>query len=52
MPEVVTTPDTAAYLFLALGVFFSILVLFIGSMLLRARNLRKDELVIRELGEE
>lgn len=46
------TPDTTAYLLLALGVFFGILALFIVSMVIRASNLRKDESMIEQLGED
>ncbi len=48
----VTTPDTTSYLFLGLGAFFLLLLVFIGSMVLRLRNLRKDETVIEQLDEE
>lgn len=47
-----TTPDTTAYLLLALVVFFGIFALFIVSMVIRAGNLRKDVTVIEQLGEE
>jgi phosphotransferase system glucose/maltose/N-acetylglucosamine-specific IIC component len=47
-----TTPDTTAYLLLALGVFFGIVALFIVSMVVRASNLHKDERTIEQLGEE
>ena len=47
-----TTPDTTAYLLLALVVFFGILALFIVSMVIRANNLRKDESMIEQLSEE
>jgi hypothetical protein len=46
------TPDTTAYLFLALGTFFAILALFVVSMIVRANNLRKDEALIEQLGED
>ncbi|MBI1257689.1 MAG: hypothetical protein GC204_09485 [Chloroflexi bacterium] len=45
-------PDTTGYLFLALAVFFGLLLLFIGSLWLRARNLRKDEALIEQLRED
>ena len=37
-----TTPDTTAYLLLALVVFFGILALFIASMVVRYRNVQKE----------
>ncbi len=49
MTETFVTPDTTAYLWLALGLFFGVLVLFIASMSLRARSLRKDEALIEQL---
>jgi hypothetical protein len=51
MPETAVTPDTTAYLFLALGLFFGVLVLFVASMSLRFRSLRKDEALIQELSD-
>ena len=45
-------PDTTGYLFLALAVFFGLLLLFVGSIVLRARNLRKDEALIEQLEED
>jgi hypothetical protein len=47
-----STPDTAAYLVLGLVVFFGILALFVVTMVIRANNLRKDEALIEQLGEE
>jgi hypothetical protein len=46
------TPDTTAYLLLGLGVFFLLLTVFVASMAIRYRNLRKDEALIEQLGEE
>jgi vacuolar-type H+-ATPase subunit I/STV1 len=46
------TPDTTAYLVLALAVFFGILALFIASMVIRANNLRKDVDMIEKLSED
>lgn len=51
MPENFVTPDTTAYLWLALGLFFLVLFLFVASMALRARSLRKDEALIAQLRE-
>ncbi|MFN8449827.1 MAG: hypothetical protein U0521_14895 [Anaerolineae bacterium] len=45
------TPDTTAYLLLALAVFFGIMALFIVSMVIRANNLHKDVDMIEKLGE-
>ncbi|MCC6802945.1 MAG: hypothetical protein IT319_08675 [Anaerolineae bacterium] len=50
MPE--TTPDTTAYLVLALVVFFGLLALYIGTLVIRANNLRKDEVTIEQLTSE
>ena len=44
-----TTPDTGAYLLLALVVFFGILALFIASMVVRYRSVQKDLLLIEQL---
>lgn len=49
MPENFVTPDTTAYLWLGLGLFFLVLVLFVASMTLRARSLRKDAALIEQL---
>jgi phosphotransferase system glucose/maltose/N-acetylglucosamine-specific IIC component len=46
------TPDTTGYLFLALGIFFALLGVFVLSMVVRARNLRRDEEVIEQLRSE
>jgi hypothetical protein len=48
----VAVPDTTGYLVLALVVFFGLLLLFVGSILLRARNLRKDEQLIEQLHDD
>ncbi len=48
----VVTPDTTAYLYLGLVMFFLILTLFIATMLIRASNLRKDEALIEQLSED
>ncbi len=50
--QVTTVPDTTAYLALALVVFFGLLLLFIGSLSIRSRNLRKDEALIEQLEED
>lgn len=42
-------PDTTAYLFLGLALYFGVFVLYIGSLALRKRNLRKDEELIEQL---
>ncbi len=47
-----TTPDTTAYLILALALFFGILLLFVGSLALRVRNLRKDDQLLDQLADE
>ena len=44
-----TTPDTTAYLILALILFFGILMLFVGTLVLRVRNLRKDDQLLDQL---
>ncbi len=43
------TPDTTAYLILALILFFGILMLFVGTLVLRVRNLRKDDQLLDQL---
>ena len=45
-------PDTTAYLFLGLVLFFGLLILYVGSLVLRARNLHKDEALIDQLSSE
>ena len=52
LAQVVPPPDTTDYLFLALGIFFLLLLLFLGSMAIRARNLRKDEELIEQLRDD
>lgn len=47
-----TTPDTTAYLFLALGLFFLVLLVFVGSLVLRIRSLHKDEQMLDQLADE
>ena len=49
LAQTITTPDTAGYLFLALGLFFGLMLLFVLSLVIRARNLRNDEAVIEQL---
>lgn len=49
---VITTPDTMSYLLLALTAFFGILVLYVGSIALRTRNLHKDEALVEQLSED
>ena len=46
------TPDTTSYLVLALSIFFALLGVFVLSMVVRARNLRRDEEVIEQLRSE
>jgi hypothetical protein len=48
----VAVPDTTGYLFLALAVFFGLLLLFVASISIRSRNLRKDEALIEQLEED
>jgi hypothetical protein len=52
LAQTITTPDTASYLFLGLGVFFGLLGLFVLSLVVRTRNLRRDEDVIEQLRSE
>jgi hypothetical protein len=47
-----TTPDTAAYLYLGLAVVATIAFGFIGSILIRFRNLQKDLQVMEQLRDE
>ena len=42
-------PDTTAYLFLGLGLFFLVMLLYVGSLVIRARNLHRDEALIEQL---
>ncbi len=46
------SPDTFGYLILGLGVISTIVVLFIGSMVVRYRNLQKDLQTIESLRED
>lgn len=46
------TPQTAFYLYLGVGLSFAILLILIGSMYIRYRNLRQDEATLRELENE
>ena len=48
----ITTPDTTSYLVLGLVAFFVLLALFLGTMVIRSRNLRKDEELIEQLSED
>jgi heme exporter protein D len=50
MPE--TTPDTAAYLFLGLGVTIAALIVFLVSMVTRWRSLQRDLETLNTLDEE
>jgi len=45
-------PDTAAYLFLGLGVTFGMLVVYIASLITRSRSLDKDAQVIEQIKQE
>ncbi len=47
-----TTPDTTAYLLLALTLFFVILLAFVGTLAIRVRNLHKDDLLLDQLAED
>ena len=44
-----TTPDTTAYLILALILFFGIMLLFVGTLVLRVRSLHKDDQLLDQL---
>ena len=50
MPD--PTPDTVAYLYLGLSVIAVIALGFIGSIVLRYRNLQKDLQVMEQLRDE
>ena len=52
LAQTITPPDTTSYLFLALAAFFVLLLLFLGTMAIRARNLRKDEDLIEQLKDD
>ncbi len=45
-------PDTGIYLLLGLGVVFTILLVYIGSLVIRWRNLQKDMELIEDLRNE
>lgn len=45
-------PDTGLYLLLGLGVVFTIMAGYIGSMVIRWRNIQKDMELINELRDE
>jgi hypothetical protein len=47
-----TTPDTAAYLYLGLAAVSIIAIGFVGSIVLRFRNLHKDLQVMEQLRDE
>ena len=47
-----TTPDTIAYLYLGLAAVSIIAVGFVGSIILRFRNLQKDLQVMEQLRDE
>jgi hypothetical protein len=49
LAQTITTPDTAGYLYLALGAFFGLMGLFVASLVIRTRNLHRDEDVIEQL---
>jgi hypothetical protein len=46
------TPDTVSYLLLGLAAVALISVVYIGSLVLRLRNLRQDLTLIEEIGQE
>jgi hypothetical protein len=46
------TPDTFAYLILGLVVASGIFLAFLGSMVVRQRNLQKDIQLLEQLGDE
>lgn len=47
-----TTPDNVAYLYLALTVVALIAIGFVGSIVIRFRNLQKDLQVMEQLRDE
>ena len=46
------TPDTFGYLVLGLAAVSAIVILFIASMVIRNRNLKKDLKMIEQLGDD
>lgn len=52
MPQNSLTPDTAAYLFLGLGVAFGVLGVYIFSLFARARSARHDLETLKNLSDE
>lgn len=47
-----TTPDTSNYMILGYGVFFLVMFVYLGSMLLRYRNLKQDLEVLDEMDKQ
>jgi hypothetical protein len=45
-------PDTSAYMLAGYVIFFAISVIYLVSLLLRSRNLKRDLLVLENLQEE
>lgn len=46
------TPDTLAYLLLGLAVIFGVMLVYVGSLVLRRRNLERDVQMIEWLDED
>jgi hypothetical protein len=49
MPEATTIPATGEYLALGLGAIGTILLIFLASLMVRFRNLRRDEATLEEI---
>lgn len=52
MPEGFVIPNTTDYLFLGLAMVAIIMIVLIGSMVLRSRNLNRDLEMIETLAED
>lgn len=47
-----TTPDTTGYMYLGYGVFFGVMILYLGSLILRHRNLQQDLETLKEIEDQ
>ena len=46
------TPDTMNFMVLGYGVIFAAMALYVVSLLVRFRNLRQDEIMLKDLDKE
>lgn len=47
-----TTPDTSGYMYLGYGVFFGVMIFYLGSLILRHRNLKQDLEALKDIEEQ